>query len=103
MRVMAGARNAAPADGPKLCPVWQYVPPAQPITDVYPCRDDHDAPATCDHFGSPQYLDDPATPAFEGMPRECGQQRDQFGPIAGFMTIAHGKGKIRGCVPGSAV
>jgi hypothetical protein len=50
--------------------------------------------------GNTVFRDDPKTPdVFEGQPKECGNQRDEFGPNAGFFTIAHGFGLIRSCKP----
>ena len=103
MEVMGGARVGVTGVGPR-CPVWQYL-----SGSVWPCNDDHDAIASCDHFGRPQVIDDPKTPTtgdtllslqgFEGEPKECGLQRNEFGPMAGFFTIAHGKAQIRACLP----
>ncbi len=83
---------------PYACPVWEF------STDgglhVFKCANDSAAQASCDHFGSTQYRDDPKTPTtgdtletlrgFEGTPKECGLQRDQNGPMAGFFTVANG-------------
>jgi hypothetical protein len=105
MAVMGGARVGIAGVGPR-CPVWQYTSGS---ATIYPCHDDQDALASCDHFGRPQVIDDPKTPTtgetletlqgFEGEPKECGLMRDAFGPYAGFFTIAHGKGSIRNCLP----
>lgn len=70
------------------CPIWQYTPDEGRA--VYRCSDNPNALASCDHFGDPVFRDDPKTPEFEGRPLECGLQRDEFGPNAGFFTIAHG-------------
>ena len=88
------------------CPVWQYT---RDKLEVYLCVDDHDALASCDHFGNVDYRDDPQTKTtgdsletlrgFEWMPRECGLQRNEFGPVAGFFTVAHGKGYVAACKP----
>jgi len=90
----------------KGCPIWQFT--VDGVT-VRPCVDDHSAAASCDHFGSVQYRDDPQTPTtgdtiwnlkgFEGRPLECGLQRDSHGPMAGFFTVAHGVGLVRACKP----
>jgi hypothetical protein len=76
---------------------------------VFRLSDDHDAPLSADHFGDPVFRDDPQTPTtgdtletlkgFEGKPRECGLERDEHGPRAGFFIIAHGKGLVRACRP----
>jgi hypothetical protein len=55
---------------------------------------------SCDHFGNTVTRDDPNTPEFEGLPSECGRQRDETGkPKAGFFWIAHGDGEIKACLP----
>lgn len=79
------------------CPVWQYQTDTNPT--FRKCSDNQNDDASCDHFGDPQYRDDPKTPEFEGRPVECGNQRDEFGPMAGFFTVAHGEGRIRACKP----
>lgn len=78
------------------CPIWQFSLDAK---TPQPCVDDQYAKASCDHFGSVEYRDDPKTPEFEGEPKECGLQRDIHGPIAGFFTVAHGKAYVRACKP----
>jgi hypothetical protein len=88
------------------CPIWQYTVDGKTING---CYDDKAAPASCDHFGSVGYQDDPQTPTtgdtiwnlkgFEGRPLECGLQRNGFGPMAGFFTVAHGIGWVRACKP----
>jgi hypothetical protein len=88
------------------CPIWQFTVDG---TTIHPCVDNHAAAASCDHFGSVEYRDDPQTPTtgdtiwnlkgFEGRPLECGLQRDAYGPMAGFFTVAHGIGQIRACKP----
>lgn len=86
------------ADG---CPVWQ----SRTAADMSPrrCSDGDnglgEAGISCDHFGSVEFRDDPKTPEFEGKPVECGKQRDQYGPMAGFWMVAHGKGWVRACLP----
>ena len=104
MAVMGGARVGVVGVGPR-CQVWQYLANGK----VWPCNDDHDALASCDHMGRPQVIDDPQTPTtgdtletltgFEGEPKECGLMRNEFGPYAGFFTIAHGKAQVRSCLP----
>lgn len=106
MEVMGGARDGRPGRGP-LCYGWQYL--ASQDGKVYQCHDDQGAYSSCDHFGSVEYRDDPQTPTsgttletlvgFEGEPKQCGLQRDAFGPNAGFFTVAHGIGQIRACLP----
>ncbi len=76
------------------CPIWQgqcYSPTPQP----------GECPITMDHFGTAGgAIDDPHTPIYEGLPAECGAQRDAEGqPAAGFFTIAHGRGTVRACKP----
>jgi subtilisin family serine protease len=81
---------------PVACPIWFFRDAAGEIR----CADTgEDLPAGCDHFGNPQFRDDPQTPEFEGQPIECGLQRLNGHPAAGFFTIAHGKGEIRACKP----
>ena len=99
MRVLAGARAGDPSVGPMSCPVWWYSPAAQPSL-VKPCYDNQNDFVSCDHFGSQPHQDDPKTPEFEGEPAQCGEQRNEFGPYAGFFTVAHGKGWIRTCPAG---
>jgi hypothetical protein len=92
------------------CPVWQFT--ADGGTTVEACVDDQAAWASCDHFGSVEYRDDPQTPTtgdtlstlqgFEGRPLVCGLQRDAHGPMAGFFTVAHGVGHVRACKPDGA-
>lgn len=82
------------------CPVWQYRQP--PDMTVHPARQvaPSDDAMSADHFGSVEFRDDPITPAFEGQPAACGLQRDERGhPMAGFFTVAHGKGEVRACKP----
>jgi hypothetical protein len=92
------------------CPIWQLT--VDGGTTVEPCVDSQAARASCDHFGSVEYRDDPDTPTtgdtiwtlkgFEGRPLECGLQRDAYGPMAGFFTVAHGIGNVRACKPDRA-
>ncbi len=81
------------------CPIWQYRQP--PDLTVRSCLQvGDDGKMSCDHFGSVEHRDDPITPAFEGQPIECGLQRDgRKNPMAGFWTVAHGKGQVRACRP----
>lgn len=88
-----------------LCPVWQY----RDATGTYACSNNQDASrsTSCDHFGSPLQRDDPQTPeTFEGWPLECGAQRDEFGPNAGFFATPQGTpgrpAEFRACVPGGS-
>lgn len=88
------------------CPVWQF---SSDQAHVLKCSNDPGKPGSCDHFGDPVYRDDPQTPTtgdsletlqgFEGKPLVCGLQRDAYGPMAGYFTVAHGKGFIRACRP----
>ena len=88
------------------CAIWQYTTDG---TTVHGCFDDRAAAASCDHFGSVGHQDDPQSPTtgdtiwnlkgFEGLPLECGLQRNAFGPMAGFFTVAHGIGSVRACKP----
>jgi hypothetical protein len=92
------------------CPIWQFT--VDGGTTVERCVDDHAASASCDHFGSVEFRDDPQTPTtgdtlatlqgFEGRPLQCGLQRDAHGPMAGFFTVAHGTGQVRACKPDQA-
>jgi hypothetical protein len=81
------------------CPVWQFRNAAFPEPQLCSDRSFEGPHMSCDHFGSVEFRDDPKTPAFEGQPAECGNQRDQYGPNAGFFMIAHGKGEVRACLP----
>lgn len=100
MRVLAGARDGVASPG-SLCPVWQY----KSGPEKGPCHDDRtNASVSCDHFGNAVDRDDPQTPGvFEGEPKECGLQLDEFGPKAGFFTIPQctpGKEcEVRSCPP----
>lgn len=86
----------ASAGKAQACPVWRYRSKAQ----QGPCSDDQSAEMSCDHFGSSGGgRDDPKTPAFEGEPTVCGEQRDAFGPMAGFFVVAHGLGEVQACRP----
>lgn len=96
---------------PFSCPVWQY----QDRTGIHACHDDRNPSrsTSCDHFGSTLVRDDPKTPTtgatldtlagFEGYPRECGLQRNVYGPRAGFFTSPHGTpnvpSEVRVCRP----
>jgi hypothetical protein len=79
------------------CPVFEYQTDANP--SWHRCHDNQNEECSCDHFGNVEFRDDPKTPAFEGQPAECGQQRDEHGPYAGFFAIAHGTGRLRACRP----
>ena len=82
----------------KGCPVWEYKQ-GNDIRDCHQVEND-ESRMSCDHFGSVEYRDDPITPAFEGKPEQCGLQRDKDGnPKAGFWIVAHGKGRVRACLP----
>ena len=82
------------------CPIWQFQTDTNPAARQ--CHDDQGAEMSCDHFGNVEFRDDPKTPAFEGTPAECGKQRDQYGPNAGFFVVAHGLGRVRACRPDGA-
>jgi hypothetical protein len=80
------------------CPIWQF---SQDGGQTWrPCLQEAAEDAmSCDHFGDVRFRDDPQTPAFEGL-AQCGSQRDDRGhPMAGLFTVAHGKGKVRACLP----
>lgn len=79
------------------CPIWQFT--TDEGKTVARCSDNQSAAISCDHFGDPIFRDDPKTPEFEGKPIECGLQRDEYGPNAGFFMIAHGAGHVRACKP----
>ena len=84
------------------CPVWRY----RSGTEQGRCHDDRvTAAVSCDHFGDPVHRDDPQTPEFEGEPKACGLQRDEFGPMAGFFTMPQCPGAprecaVQACLPG---
>lgn len=85
----------------QACPVVQYRN-ASTGMKPQPCTDQsfEGQHMSCDHFGDTVNRDDPKTPdVFEGEPKVCGEQRDQYGPVAGFFAVAHGKGEIRACRP----
>lgn len=93
--VYGGARDGLPLPKP-LCPVWQF----RSGGVIEQCHDNHDALASCDHFGTTDMRDDPQTPGvFEGEPKFCALQSDTFGPYAGFFAIAHGAAEVRACPP----
>lgn len=102
MRVLAGAR-AYPGHSTSdvLCPVWQFKSGSQ----LGRCHDDREHTlVSCDHFGNVVYRDDPQTPdVFEGRPEVCGNQRDEFGPYAGFFMIPNltpgVNAWVRACLP----
>jgi hypothetical protein len=103
MAVMGGARSDGRSYTP-VCPVWQWT--NEVFALLMPCEQVFDDPAgcSCDHFGRPQHIDDPQTPEFEGEPKECALQRDFLGhPTAGFFCYAHGKGKLRACIPQTGI
>jgi hypothetical protein len=81
------------------CQIWQY---SQDGGSTWkPClQEAPDGAMSCDHFGDVRFRDDPNTAPFEGQPAVCGLQRDERGdPMAGIFIIAHGKGKVRACLP----
>jgi len=86
------------------CPVWRY----RSGTEQGRCHDDRvTAAVSCDHFGDPVHRDDPQTPEFEGEPKACGLQRDEFGPMAGFFVMPQCPGAprecaVQACLPGDA-
>jgi len=89
-------------------PIWEFSATADPATAIF-CHDDHNAQASCDHYGTQPNQDDPQTPTtgdtiedlrgFEGLPLNCGLYRDTYGPNACYFIVAHGKGYIRACKP----
>jgi hypothetical protein len=88
------------------CPTWRYATASAGGASGV-CSDDRaTAPISCDHFGDPTFRDDPQTPGvFEGRPKACGLQRDEFGPKAGYFVIPHcGAGEcwIQACMPDGA-
>ena len=100
--VFAGARHGKPLPARPLGPVWQYKAAGQ----YGRCHDDQlHKNTTCDHFGSAGAgRDDPKTPEFEGEPAWLANQRDEFGPYAGFFTVPQTSGPsfgtlIRSCLP----
>lgn len=78
----------------KGCPVFQF----RAAGVVRQCVNNQNDLMSCDHFGSTEYRDDPATPAFEGQPAECAAQKGPYGYEAGFFAIVHGNGEARSCV-----
>ena len=86
------------------CPVWRY----RSGSEQGRCHDDRvSAAVSCDHFGDPVHRDDPQTPEFEGEPKACGLQRDEFGPMAGFFTMPQCPGAprecaVQACLPGDS-
>lgn len=87
---------------PQACAEWEYR--AAPADPWQPCRMTGSGAVTCDHHGETAAgRDDPQTPAFEGTPAVCGEQRDAEGhPKAGTFIVAHGRGEIRSCTPDHA-
>jgi hypothetical protein len=95
---------------PQACPVWEFRNAAFPVHALCSDQSFEGPHMSCDHFGSAGGgRDDPKTPTsgdaletlqgFEGTPLACGLQRDHYGPMAGFFTIAHGTGEVRACRP----
>lgn len=93
--VLAGARDGLPLPSKPLGPVWQF----RTLGTIVPCHDDQNQAASCDHFGNTVDRDDPKTREFEGLPAWLVTQSDNFGPYAGFFTIAHGDAEVRACPP----
>ena len=80
------------------CPIWQYRT-AGNSTPRRCLQPDHPE-ISCDHWGTAGGAqDDPKTPAYEGMPAECGAQRVDGLPAAGFFAVVHGRGETRACKP----
>ncbi len=79
------------------CPIWQY---RMASGSAQRCLQPAHPEASCDHWGSAGGAqDDPHTPIYEGVPPDCGTQRVDGHPAAGFFTVAHGRGEIRACKP----
>jgi len=84
------------------CPIWFYsVDGTKPTSQ---CHQASHPIASCDHWGNPEYRDDPQTPEFEGKPTQCGLQRDNAGdPVAGFFVVGHAEPNnstyFRACLP----
>lgn len=103
--VLAGARHGGVLPSAPLGPVWEYRAGGQQRQ----CRQREDGfdNTSCDHFGS-AYVDgrdDPKTPEFEGEPKWLANQRDEYGPYAGFFMVPQTSGpgfgtQIRACIPG---
>jgi hypothetical protein len=80
------------------CPIWQYRTVANPTPQR--CLQPAHPAVSCDHWGTAGGAqDDPHTPEYEGLPAECGWQRVDGFPAAGFYTVARGKAEIRACKP----
>lgn len=100
--VYAGARDGLPVPARPLGPVWQY----KSGLEFGRCHDQREGVlVSCDHFGSAfvDGRDDPQTPAFEGQPPWLRDQRDAFGPFAGFFTVPqltpNVPASVRACAP----
>jgi hypothetical protein len=102
--VLAGARAGAALPPRRLGPVWEYRAGGQQRR----CRTREDGfdNTSCDHFGSASsgWRDDPKTPEFEGRPAWLAEQRDEFGPYAGFFMVPQTSGPtfgtlVRACPP----
>lgn len=79
------------------CPIWQYTLDGK---EAKRCLQPPHPEVSCDHWGTAGgALDDPKTPAYEGLPAECANQKVNGYPAAGFFTIAHGNAQIRACLP----
>jgi len=103
--VMAGARAGVALPPARLGPVWEYRAGGQQRQ----CRQREDGVdnTSCDHFGSASsgWRDDPKTPEFEGRPAWLGEQRDEYGPYAGWFMVPQTSAPdfgtlIRSCLPG---
>ena len=80
------------------CPIWQCRTSSHP--DPLRCLQPQHPVCSCDHWGTAGGAqDDPHTPEYEGQPAECGDQRVDGSPAAGFYTVARGKGDVRACKP----
>ena len=101
--VLAGARDGGRPVSVPLGPVWQY----RAGGEQGRCHDKREGVNTsCDHFGSAfvDGRDDPQTPQFEGQPAWLGNQRDEYGPYAGWFMVPQTSGpgfgtQIRSCLP----
>lgn len=87
--------------GGAACPIFRFRTAAHPDGEACLQIDPYETGGmSCDHFGNTEVRDDPITAPFEGLPAECGAQRDSAGhPMAGYFAIAHGDGEVQACLP----